>query len=226
MSKYRQEIKMSINNFDRAVLVNRLNRVLPKDKHTGPEGFYTVRSLYFDDINDTALLEKLIGVKYREKFRIRTYDHSTAIIRLEKKVKNDGSGFKENAILTEGGCRDLINGNYQFLKNCPEAVCRHLYTKMRTGLFKPKTIVEYRRQAYIWEPGRVRITIDGDVKTGLAATSFLDFTTPLAYALASDTAILEIKYDCYLPSHIANLIQLDSRQKAAISKYVLSRKYG
>lgn len=216
---------MNINNFDKEVLIRRLNMVLPKDSHTGPKGYYTVRSLYFDDINDTALMEKLTGVKFREKYRVRVYDNSTAMIRLEKKVKNNGSGYKESAVLSINECQNLIHNEYYFLKNRAEPVCRHLYTKMRTGLYKPKTIVEYKRQAYLWEPGRIRITIDSDVVTGLSSTDFLAFETPLTGVLNGGTAILEIKYDCYLPSHIADLIQLDSRHKAAISKYVLCRKY-
>lgn len=226
MSKYRQEIKMNINNFDKEVLIRRLSMVLSQDSHTGPLGYYTVRSLYFDDINDTAVMEKLTGVKYREKYRVRVYDDSTALIRLEKKVKNNGSGYKDSAILSITECQDLINGEYQFLKKRMEPVSQQLYTKMRTGLYKPKTIVEYKRQAYLWEPGRIRITIDSDVRTGLSSTDFLNFSTPLTGVLSSGTAILEIKYDSYLPSHIADLIQLDNRHKAAISKYVLCRKYG
>lgn len=222
--KYRKEIKISINSFDKEILSRRLSAVLPKDRHSGPNGNYKVRSLYFDDLNNTAVIEKLIGVKYREKFRIRTYGSKSSIIRLEKKVKNDSSGYKETALLTGDECQSLIKGDYNFLIKRPEMVCRHLYAKMRTRLFQPQTIVEYDREAYIWEPGRIRITIDSNLKTGLSSTDFLNPDLPLVQIL-NNTSILEIKYDNYLPSHISNLIRLDSRQKEAISKYVLCRRY-
>ncbi|MBA1336662.1 MAG: hypothetical protein HPY66_3097 [Firmicutes bacterium] len=48
----------------------------------------------------------------------------------------------------------------------------------------------------------------------------------MANAVDNGTSILEIKYDSYLPAHINNLIQLDSRQRDAISKYVLCRRFG
>lgn len=224
MSKYRHEIKMSINSFDKAVLTNRLSGVMKKDKHTGEKGYYKVRSLYFDDINDNALFEKMIGVKYREKYRIRTYDYSTSIIRLEKKVKNNTVGYKETARLSLDEYESLIKGEIDFLKNKSEMVCKQLYVKIKTGLFLPKTIVEYDREAYSWEPGRIRITIDSNLKTGLSSTDFLNFQVPLTNALGP-TGILEIKYDNYLPAHISNLIQLDSRQKAAISKYLICRRF-
>jgi hypothetical protein len=224
MQKYRNEIKMNINAFDRTIISSRLKRVLPKDKHCGEKGYYKVRSLYFDDLNDTALVEKLIGVKYREKYRIRVYDSSTAVIRLEKKVKNNHHGFKESAGLTHSEGKCLLQGDYQFLKEKPEKVCKELYVKLRTGLFKPKTIVEYDREAYFWEPGRVRITIDDNLKTGLSSIDFFNFSLPLTRA-SDHSSILEIKYDYFLPSHISNLIQLENRQKSAISKYVLCRRY-
>lgn len=224
MSKYRNEIKISINPFDKKILSNRLSHVLRKDKHSGPKGYYKVRSLYFDDLNDTALMEKLLGVKYREKFRIRTYDNAVSLIRLEKKVKNNNVGYKKSALLTVDECQCLINGDYHFLKKRPEMVCKQLYTKMRTGLFKPKTIVEYNREAYIWEPGRIRITIDSNLKTGISSVDFLNFAVPMVKVL-DNTSILEIKYDNYFPSHISNLVRLDSRQKASLSKYVLCRRF-
>lgn len=224
MNKYRQEIKMNINSIDRAVLSRRLSSVLNRDKHTGEKGYYKVRSLYFDDLNDNAVIEKLIGVKVREKYRIRTYESSTSVIRLEKKVKNNNFGYKESALLTPAECQSLLNREYEFLKNRPEMVCKQLYVKMRTGLFRPKTIVEYNREAYYWEPGRIRITIDSELKTGLTSTEFLDCSLPMTPA-AANQAILEIKYDSFLPSHIANLICLDSRQRSAISKYVMCRRF-
>jgi hypothetical protein len=96
---------------------------------------------------------------------------------------------------------------------------------MRTGLFKPKTIVEYQREAYFWEPGRVRITIDSKLKTSLSSTEFLNAQLPLIEA-GNNQTVLEIKYDSYLPSHIANLVHLESRQRSAISKYVTARRFG
>ncbi|SHK58601.1 polyphosphate polymerase domain-containing protein [Desulforamulus aeronauticus] len=225
MVQFRHEIKMGISAFDRVMLSSRLSHGLKRDGHTGPNGSYVVRSIYFDDDNDTAVKEKLAGVKYREKFRIRTYDSFASVIKLEKKVKNNGVGYKESARLTREECQSLLRGNYDFLIERSEAVCKQLYIKMRTGLFKPKTIVQYNREAYVWNPGRVRITIDSNLKTGIASIDFLNFELPLTSAMDNGNSILEIKYDSFLPAHISNLIKLDSRQKGAFSKYVLCRRY-
>lgn len=226
MPKYRREIKININPFDKTILSSRLSKVMRKDEHTGPEGYYKVRSIYFDDLNDTALREKLNGVMYREKFRMRIYDNSTDVIRLEKKMKNNNLGYKESAVLTLQECQDLLKGKYEFLKERHEIVCKQLYTKMRTGLYKPKTIVEYDREAYVWEPGSIRITLDSNIKTGMMSTDFLNVDMPLANATDNNVIILEIKYDSYLPAHISDIIQLNGRQISSNSKYVLCRRFG
>lgn len=225
VGKYRHEIKLSINNFDRAVLSNRLSHLLSRDSYAGSNGFYVVRSIYFDDCDDNALQDKLLGVKYREKFRIRTYGQSLSIIKLEKKVKNNQVGYKDKALLSEAECRAVLEGNHFFLKERAEMVCRQLYGKMNTGLYKPRAIVQYNREAYVWEPGRVRITIDSDLQSGLNCVDFLNFNAPLTGVMAPGVSILEIKYDDFLPAHIAHLLQMESRQRAALSKYVISRRF-
>lgn len=219
-------MKIKINYIDKIAISSRISSVLQRDPYTGSKGYYIVRSIYFDDINNSALHEKLMGVKDREKYRIRLYDYSTATIRLEKKVKNNGFGYKETALLSLAECQALLAGEYDFLKTRSEAVCRSLYAKVATGLFKPKTIVEYQREAYVWEPGRIRITIDSFPKTGMGSTAFLDFSTILVSTGEPGFSILEIKYDHYLPKHICNLVQLQNRDITSVSKYVLCRKYG
>jgi hypothetical protein len=39
-------------------------------------------------------------------------------------------------------------------------------------------------------------------------------------------AILEVKYDAFLPEIINDLIQLGDRSKESVSKYALCRMYG
>lgn len=48
---------------------------------------YMIRSLYFDDCYECAYEEKLAGVEARSKYRIRIYNYSDSIIKLECKHK-------------------------------------------------------------------------------------------------------------------------------------------
>ena len=71
---YRHEYKYYINDCDCEMLSRRLGVVMKRDPHTGPDGTYLIRSLYFDNYNDRALLEKINGDNPRSKFRIRIYN--------------------------------------------------------------------------------------------------------------------------------------------------------
>ena len=82
---FRHEWKHRINFSDMLALRSRLRAVMERDKHS-IDGKYEVRSLYFDNLEDKALREKIDGVNCREKFRIRYYNGDTGYILLEKKV--------------------------------------------------------------------------------------------------------------------------------------------
>src|SRR5690606_27725073 len=123
-------------------------------------------------------------------------------------------------------CRRLLEGEYRFLLERTEPVCRLLYTTMATGLCRPRTIVEYDREAYGWEPGRVRITIDSNIRGGLRSTDFLNYDLKLTPMVSEPLSVLEVKHNGYLPIHILNLIQLTSREVSSVSKYALGRRFG
>ena len=70
---FRHEWKFEISKSDMYVLRQRLRAVASPDSHA-VNGTYRIRSLYFDNLSDRALREKLDGVSIREKFRIRYYN--------------------------------------------------------------------------------------------------------------------------------------------------------
>lgn len=83
---YRHEVKHEISYGDMLALRQRLSAVMYPDPHT-VDGRYYIRSLYFDNLADKALREKIDGVNIREKFRIRCYNGDTGFMRLEKRAR-------------------------------------------------------------------------------------------------------------------------------------------
>lgn len=94
----RHEVKHEINYSDMLVIRHRLSTVAYPDPYA-INGKYHIRSLYFDDLSDKALMDKLNGVSFREKFRIRYYNGDTSVILLEKKTKINQLGNKQSAPL-------------------------------------------------------------------------------------------------------------------------------
>lgn len=223
--QFRHEYKHYLNYADYLSIRNRLQCVMKKDSHAGTKGFYQIRSLYFDNMEDKALKEKINGVSNREKFRIRCYDFNFDFIRLEKKVKKGGLGYKISAPLTYEQTEKIIWGDTDWMKDSEEALIVELYEKMKTEGIKPKTIVDYTREPFVYSAGNVRVTLDYDIRTGLQNKNFLDKNVPTIPA-SPGTCILEVKYDNFMPDMIRDIVQLRNREETAFSKYAACRTFG
>lgn len=222
MMKFRHEWKHEINYSDMLVLRHRLKAVARCDPNA-PDGKYFIRSLYFDTPYDKALKEKINGISRREKFRIRYYNGDTSFIRLEKKSKLDGLCGKQSASLTAHEVQSIISGDIGFMRTSENELVRELYDKMNSQQLRPKTIVDYDREAFVYPAGNVRVTMDCNIRTGLYSTDFLDMdcvTVPVTGAV-----ILEVKWDEFLPSAIRDAVSLEGRHTSSFSKYAACRIY-
>lgn len=222
--KFRHEWKHEISLSDMYTIRSRLSAVAYSDKNA-VNGRYKIRSLYFDTPNDTALCEKINGINKREKFRIRYYNEDTSFIKLEKKSKVNGLCNKVSERITAEEVKLLLNGNTDWMKDSRRALVYELYIKMKNLQLRPKTIVDYTREPFVFPAGNVRVTIDYSLRTAIACTDFLNpecITIP-----AGDTPIiLEVKWDEFLPDIIKTAVNLNDRRSSAFSKYAQCRIYG
>lgn len=219
----RHEVKHEISISDMITIRQRLNAVAYPDPHA-VDGKYFIRSLYFDDPSDTALRDKLNGMNKREKFRIRYYNFDTSVIHLEKKSKYNDLGNKQSAAITHGQAQAIVEGNIGWMLDSGQPLVRELYSKMITKGIAPKTIVDYTREPFIFPAGNVRVTLDHNIRSGVNCTDFLNkdcITVPV-----SDSVILEVKWDAFLPDIIRDAVSLADRREGAFSKYAACRIYG
>lgn len=221
--KYRHEYKHEISRSDMLVLRTRLSAVMKSDIHA-IDGKYFIRSLYFDNAQDKALKEKLNGVNNREKFRIRYYNYDTSVIHLEKKSKINGMCIKESTFLTKEMAQAIVDGDYRWMLKSNEPLIQEFYSKIMSQGLRPKTIVDYEREPFVFSAGNVRVTLDYNIRTGVNCTDFLNpdcVTVP-----TGDSIILEVKWDEYLPDIIRDIVQLPSCRTGNYSKYAVCRIYG
>ena len=218
--KPRHEWKHEITAADRL----RLSAVARRDGH-GQNGRYEIRSLYFDDPRDTALREKLDGVARREKFRIRYYNGDASYICLEKKVKWDGLCGKRSVLLSTQEVQLLLDGNLGWMPSSGRPLIQELYWKMKANGLRPRTLVDYTRDAYVFPAGNVRVTLDFNIRTGLGSTDFLN-PSAITVPAGDAPAILEVKWDEFLPDIIRDAVQLPGRHTSSFSKYAACRIYG
>lgn len=219
---YRQELKFLINDSTAHLIRTRLSSVCRPDKFADQNGQYRVTSLYFDDFCNSAVSDNLSGQFARKKFRIRIYNGNDTFIRMERKTKQGGAGYKQSAVLTKQQYDCILAGSYDFLRNTNNPVLKDFYLVVRTRLLRPRVVVDYIREAFVYEPGRVRITLD----KAISASSTVDlFASSAVYAPVMDNGqmILEVKYTGFLPGNIARLISHNGGLRQAASKYTLCR---
>lgn len=221
---YRNEIKHMIDAGDKAAICASMRAVARLDEHVGPAGNYLIRSLYFDNLADKALREKIDGVNEREKFRIRYYNGDVSQIHLEKKVKRNGLGYKVSATLTAEEAQRIVEGDTAWMATSGRGLVIELYSKMKAQGLRPKTIVDYTRIPFVYAPGNVRVTIDENIRTGLRCTDFLN-PKCVTIPAGDPVIILEVKWDEYLPAVIRQAVQLKNRRATAFSKYEICRMY-
>lgn len=220
----RHEWKHEISAADVLLLRQRLRAVMDTDPHAAG-GSYTVRSLYFDNAKDRVLLEKVNGIRCREKFRMRYYNGDTSRILLEKKGKINGLGYKQSVLLTREQAQAAADGCWDWMLQSGESLVQELYTKIRLQGLRAKTIVDYTREPFVYAPGNVRVTLDYQIRTGLGCTDFLN-PGCLTVPAGSQAAVLEVKWDAFLADLVRDAVQLKGRRTSAFSKYQICRMYG
>ncbi len=221
--QFRHELKHEISEADMLILRQRLKAVMKPDTHA-LNGKYEIRSLYFDNLDDKALREKIDGVNIREKYRIRLYNNDTSIIHLERKFKYGGLGNKTSASLTPDQAQAIANGDVEWMSDSTDEVILGFYTRIKNEGLKAKVIVDYTREPFVFAPGNVRVTLDYNIRTGIGCKDFLNprcVTVPIK----DSPCILEVKWDNYLPDVIRDAVQLEGRRNGAFSKYAACRMY-
>ena len=226
-NRYRHELKFAIPYGDYIAMRGRLRKVMRPDPHASADGTYLIRSIYFDNIDDNALREKIDGLGRREKFRIRYYNDNFSLIKLEKKMKIGSLCLKHSAALTEEECRRILGGDIAFMKDHPQELVRELYAKMQYQRLRPRVLVSYIREPYVYPAGNVRVTFDSRIRTTMFHQKFTE--KGVSDISATDTPqdmILEVKYDAFLPEIIQDVIQVRAIRQQAFSKYSVSRRFG
>ncbi len=222
---YRNELKYVVSETQIACLKSRVRPFMELDEHTGEDGVYSIRSIYFDDYRNTNFYENEEGTSPREKFRIRIYNGDGERIRLELKRKERGKIHKDSCILTKEQCEAVIHAKLLSCEKEDPPILQKFCLQQKNCLLEPKVIVEYEREPYIYKNGNVRITFDRNIRSSNRRENFFDDRIYSRPIMPIGQHLLEVKYDEYLPDHIYRSLQLENLRLTTFSKYYLCRKY-
>lgn len=227
--KWRHEYKYYSPEFVMTEIEKRISVLLKKDPNTGVQGFYHIRSIYFDDIYNTCYFENEDGTDEREKFRIRTYNNSDSRISLELKRKKRGKCQKLSCRLSKERLDAILKNSDEKNILAPKPDDSYIYKKFYSQIsfrkLEPVNIVCYDRFPYIHKNGNVRITFDRNIRGGDDFSKFFMKELPVRPILPVSYNILEVKFDEFLPDYIYNTLQEGVLKQTSFSKYYLCRKY-
>ena len=219
---FRNEHKFIIDDLTAEMTKARIATLCFPDSHAGEDGFYDIRSLYFDCLNNRFYQENLAGVSDRHKWRIRIYNCSDERITLEKKSTLRGLKHKDSCPVTRDRVMAFINGDISHMEG-DSPLMEEFITEAITENITPRVIVDYRRVPYVYPIGNVRVTVDSMIG---ASTNFEDFFSEdlnLFRAIPVGTSVLEVKFDEVLPYAIREIINSSANlTPTAFSKYVNS----
>jgi len=217
----RHEEKYIIDYCQYAMLRERAMCLLTPDTH-GVHGSYVITSLYYDDFHNHALDEKLDGLPEHSKFRIRTYDFSDQVIKLERKDKRGiltkkraASVLRHQIPLLDGVNTDLdafAGGSYE------------LAAQIQAGDLRSVVAVRYQRDAFFYEGTDLRLTFDTNLETiGPDPEALFSPDVSGIPVLDGNSVIMEIKYGSHIPSFVRKFTAVHCKQ-LSVSKYALCRE--
>ncbi len=218
--KFRHELKYLINEGDAELIRERLSPLLQADPHA-QQGSYSIRSLYFDDIFNTAYIDKINGAPQRKKYRVRVYNLDDSFIRLECKLKDLSYVSKLSAPLTREELARILYGDYGFLLQSPDPLKQQLYYECISRILRPKVYVDYEREPYVLDSGDVRITFDRNVRGAYPSQPMFSDEMTFHYVLEPGKLVMEVKYTEFLPRIVKQLLPAQAAEMAAFSKYTL-----
>lgn len=225
LSVVRCEEKYPLNVAEASQYANRFSKLLQPDAFS-KNGSYMVRSLYFDTIYDKDFFDKVNEQNIRRKIRIRIYNPDDQFAKLEIKQKQNIYQKKRSLRITRADAMELIRGNTSVLLKYDNDFAAEVFVLMNEYCYRPKTIVQYDRRAFMAKENNIRLTFDSNIRATETDMNLFSKNLNMNLIYPADQVIFEVKYDRFLLGYIKDIISTIDRRNVSSSKYCLGRKHG
>lgn len=225
LSVLRREEKYVMKLTEASYFSDNFSKLLMNDKYSC-NGAYCVRSLYFDTADDKDFHDKITEQNCRRKIRLRIYDPGDQTAKLEMKQKENIYQKKRSLTVSRLDACALIEGNHSVLLKYPEPFAAELFAVMSTECYRPKTIIEYRRRAFMAKENNIRITFDSQIQATESSVDLFSAHLPLYPVMDLGQVVMEVKYDKFMLSYISDIISRVEKRSVSSSKYCMGRSVG
>jgi SPX domain protein involved in polyphosphate accumulation len=220
----RQEHKFFVKREDVVLISNLLKPLMYLDRNCKNHKPYTITSIYFDSSQDEGLFDKLNGIRFREKYRIRYYNDARKKAKFEIKRKIEYSVEKLSIDLNFDEQNSILAGDYSCLKK--HAEFEYIAYKMDFKCYKPKAVVRYDRLAFTLPFNNIRVTLDLNIRsTGFYSGHIEGSCLAGKLIMPVGYEVLEVKFLGEFPDYLKKLLSGFSLTRSSIGKYILARFY-
>jgi len=225
----RFELKYILTMHEAEQFRSALKAYLTPDDHGNGDGSYPLASLYYDSPDLRCYREKMEGLKFRRKLRIRRYENNGDLnertpVFVEIKQRIDRVTQKRRAILNYGEALRLCNKR-EIPDHAPDDkdVIDEAYAFVRQYDLRATSIVRYQRQAFIGNDYDIglRVTFDTNL-TGQVNLLSLDKPMAVIPVLPANLVVMEIKANERIPYWLTELVANHNLHIARLSKYCKS----
>ena len=207
-------------------LKQELERYLQPDTHGDENGTYALASLYYDTADYRFYWEKVEGVKFRRKLRIRHYEEQAALapespVFVEIKQRLDRVIQKRRVLLPYRDALALCN-HRTIPHHAPRdrAVIEEIYAMVWQYNLRPTCITSYMRQAFVGEDYDIGLRVTFDTNVRYRAKDLQLHSKKIGPSMLSPKrVIMEIKVNERVPYWITELVAEHNFALIRISKY-------
>jgi SPX domain protein involved in polyphosphate accumulation len=222
----RFELKYLINLKQKELIWHALGAYLVSDEHGSSKGGYYLTSLYYDSPDYRCYWEKVDGIRFRRKLRIRRYEDGSpltnaTLVFVEVKQRIDRVTQKRRVLLPYSQACKLCN-NRQIPKHdpCDKDIVEEIYAFTWEYNLEPTSIVRYQRQALVgtdYDVG-LRVTFDTNLTYQLNPPELQDNHVGLQL-LPPNCVVMEIKVNERIPYWLTELVAAFNLNMVRMSKY-------
>lgn len=206
-----------------------LRPYLVPDDHGNSQGGYALSSLYYDSPDYRFYWEKMDGIKFRRKLRIRHYETDAPLtnetpVFVEIKQRLDRVTQKRRVLLSYREALQLCNDR-EIPAHTPQdkPVINEIYALLWQYNLRPASIVRYTRQAWIGSDYDIGLRVTFDTALSYQSHPLNLHDPPDGLPLfPADWVVMEIKVNERIPYWLTELVAAHNLRLVRVSKYCRS----
>ncbi len=225
----RYEIKYILPVAEMFAVIEDLTQFMRSDPYAITRGGYALSSLYYDSRDYECYRNKVDGIKYRRKIRIRRYeDTDSDKVFVEIKQRINKTVQKRRVLLPLDEAYAVCEGKTVDTDNDDDReVISEIHYLHHCLRLQRACVIKYHRRAFQggrYEPG-LRVTFDTNLRYRINA---LDLETPAQnrFFLPPNVCILEVKANERIPIWLTSVLARHQCNLSRVSKYCLGLRRG